>query len=90
MILSELAQAFVNKKAAKCGNAHTDGHIYFLHGNAIASHTGDGRVAFNWCKYYTATTASHLNGIQAALQIPAQRFSYALARDGKTLPVGFF
>lgn len=77
--ISDVAEAFVEGKAAKAGNAHTDGTTYWLHGSDIARKTAHG-VRFEWHGWYTPTTANHLNRIAEALGLP-NRFSYSRFRD---------
>ena len=75
----QTAQAFVNGKSAKCHNAKTDGESYTLHRSIIASRNL-GTVTFNWCGFYTRTTAAHMDEILRELGSP-RRVSYAQARD---------
>lgn len=89
MNIAQVAQAFASKKAGKSHNSHTDGVTYFLHGHPIATHESAERVYFNWCGWFTPTTANHLNHIKAALNAPGQRFGYASARDSGTC-IGYF
>ena len=81
--IDKTAAAFANGTNARCGNAKTDGTAYYLHGHRIARRTDSGQIEFDWCGWYTPTTASHMNAVLAALG-HAQRVSYAQARDGKT------
>lgn len=77
--VKQVAEAFAAGKSAKCHNAETDGHSYWLHGNRIAIKSTNG-VVFNWCNWYGPATANHLNKITAALGSNT-RVSYAKARD---------
>jgi hypothetical protein len=62
---TELAQAFVAGQQGRCHNA--------------AIRDGD-NVIFHWHRYYTRTTAAHMNEILRAMAAP-MRVSYAEARD---------
>jgi len=53
---------------------------YDLHGNTIARITGACSIAFDWCGWYTPTTAAHMNEILKAAG-SNMRVSYAQARD---------
>lgn len=87
--IAQVAQALIAGKAAKCGNAKTDGNSYWLHGNLIAQLDDDkGGVALNWCGYYTPTTASHMNEILKAAGAD-YRVSYAKARDAGATTDGY-
>ena len=102
MTIQSVAQAFANGKPAHCHNAHTDGRSYWLHGHRIATfedvpdlpkescHQGMSLASFDWCGWFTPTTANHLNHIAEALDSRDRRFSYALARDGKAPAKGYF
>jgi len=74
------ARAFVAGRAARCHNASTDGARYTLHKSDIARKE-DGKIVFDWCGFYTATTASHMNAILRELP-GSPRVSYAAAREG--------
>jgi hypothetical protein len=59
---------------------------YELHGNCIASFDDNASprvLAFDWCNWYTPTTAAHMNEILRAAG-STQRVSYAQARDSQT------
>lgn len=75
----QTADAFAKGRSAQCHNARTDGETYRLHGHAIAWKE-NGVVKFNWCGYYTKTTAAHMNAILKSIGA-AFRVSYAKARD---------
>jgi len=76
MRIKDVAEAFLKGRSAKVENAKTDGQTYWLHGHPIAKRTPQG-VQYDWCGWYTATTANHLNHIRAALPFPRMpRFSY--------------
>lgn len=75
----QLAQAFVSGQSGRCHNAATDGVVYTLHASPIAIRDGD-NVIFHWHRYYTRTTAAHMNEILRAMAAP-MRVSYADARD---------
>jgi hypothetical protein len=84
---AQTAAAFAHKLAASCHNANTGAGIYQLHGHTIAKWEtldfGNGPeevIRLLWCGFYTPTTASHMNEILKALDIP-MRVSYARARD---------
>lgn len=76
---SELAKAFVSGQPGHCHNAHTDGQTYTLHESPIVVKRGT-RYQFYWHRYYTRTTAAHMNEVLKALGAPF-RVSYAQARD---------
>ena len=80
--IATVAKAFVKGQPAKCHNAVTDGSTYRLHGHTIARRADGGTepASFDWCGWYTPTTANHMNHIIKALGIPS-RVSYAKARD---------
>lgn len=80
----QVAEAFAAGKSAKCHNAKTDGRNYWLHGNLIATRGDAGNaISFDWCGWFTPTTAAHMNEIFTALGM-RRYVSYAMARDGKT------
>ena len=79
MTKDQLAQAFAARKPGRCHNASTGGDIYVLHKSPIAVHEKD-KVVFYWHRYYTPTTAAHMNAILKALGA-SFRVSYAAARD---------
>ena len=81
MTKTDMAWRFINRKPARCHNAHTDGTVYVLHESPIAKWVDD-QVQFYWHGYYTKTTASHMNEILRALGA-GFRVSYAAARDSK-------
>jgi hypothetical protein len=76
----QTAKTFITSKAGACHNAKTDGTEYRLHGHVIARKDG-GNIVFNWCGWYTPTTASHMNAILKELPGCIIRVSYAKARD---------
>ena len=78
MPIKQVAEAFALGQKAKCHNAETDGHSYWLHGNRIAVKTEKG-IVFNWGGWYGPTTANHLNKLAAAVG-STHRVSYANAR----------
>lgn len=83
--IAGVAAAFAAGKSAKCHNATTDGVRYLLHGSPIAEWaTTDGRdqLKLDWCGYYTATTANHMNKILTACGI-GSRVSRKGARTGE-------
>ena len=82
------AEAFIRGESAHCRNARTNGQQYLLHGNLIAAITRasepeDDTISFDWCRYYTPTTTSHMNAIlkAAGSSVNGRRLSYADARD---------
>ena len=86
--VQQVAEAFVGSKVARCGNATTDGVTYRLHGNIIAIDTPEG-ILFNWCGWYTPTTANHMNEILRAMYAGGgkswTKVSYSAARtSGQT------
>ena len=78
----QTADAFAAHRAAHCHNATATATTYRLHGHAIATRDATGAVHFDWCGWFTPTTAAHMNAILRALNAP-QRVSYAEARDGR-------
>jgi hypothetical protein len=78
----QTADAFAAHRAAHCHNAKATATHYRLHGHAIATRDATGTVHFDWCGWFTATTAAHMNAVLRALGEPF-RVSYAQARDGK-------
>ena len=80
---AQTAAAFASKLVASCHNAQTGAGIYQLHGYTIAKWEtldfGNGPeevIRLLWCGWYTPTTASHMNEILKALDVP-MRVSYA-------------
>jgi hypothetical protein len=65
-----LAYAFVAGKPGKCHNADTDGQRYRLHASDIVTKTDGGDYVFDWCGWYTPTTANHINAVLRALGEP--------------------
>ncbi len=58
----DVARAFAEHRAAKAGNARTDGQTYWLYGNPIAQrHDASGTVHLDWCGHFTVTTRAHMN-----------------------------
>lgn len=88
---AQLAHAFASGQSkGSCHNARIDADTYYLHGSAIARVDRVNMVVTgNWCGYYTATTASHLNAIIKALRqqsslVVSDNVSYAQARNTNT------
>jgi len=82
--IQQVAHAFVAGNKAQCHNAMTDGKAYYLHGHIIARCIPcSDHITYDWCGYYTATTAHHLNAIRDEVKHPVSptRFSYAWSRD---------
>jgi hypothetical protein len=83
----QTALAFARRESASCHNARTNGYEYRLHGHVIASrpwgNLDPDLIRFDWCGWYTPSTAAHMNDILRALGVN-MRVSYAQARDGKT------
>lgn len=52
---------------------------YRLHNNVIARMYAD-KMVFDWCGWYTPTTANHMNNILTVMG-SSKRVSYAHARD---------
>ena len=77
--VSDLARSFAEGKPAKLKNADTDGVRYRLHSSDIATRRGN-VVVFDWCGWYTPTTASHMNEVLRALGAD-KHVSYASHRD---------
>lgn len=73
------AQAFLKGKSASCHNAATDGKRYMLHGHTIAEKY-DHAISFNWCGWYTVTTANHMNTILKEMDADF-RVSYSRDRN---------
>ena len=78
--ITQVAQAFVDGRSAKCHNARTDGTQYVLYHTTIARKHPNGAVEFDWGGWYTTTTANHMNHILRAMNARRQ-VSYAQARD---------
>jgi len=78
----QVAEAFAARTSARCHNATTDGVEYLLHGHKIAERITPTVFRFNWCGWYTPTTAAHMNDILRAIG-SGLRVSYTAARDGK-------
>ena len=78
----QTANAFAAHRAACCCNATATATTYLLHGHAIATRDATGAIHFDWCGWFTPTTAAHMNAVLRALGEPF-RVSYAKARDGK-------
>lgn len=57
-----VVSAFIEGKAKRQGNTHTDGQSLFLHGNKIAEHREDGLYISN-AGWFSKTTKERLNGI---------------------------
>lgn len=86
MKVADIAKAFVEGRAATCGNARTDGEVYYLHGHPIVTKLEKGGMSFDWCGWHTPTTANHMNKIMQALgdrTFGLHRVSYAQSRDAK-------
>ena len=84
MAIKDVARAFAYGYSDRCHNATTDGRGYRLHGSLIAYRkvTEDGKVVvvFQWCGWYSHTTANHMNHILDAIGAD-KHVSYASARD---------
>jgi len=78
----QLANAYAAGKPGACHNARSTGNTYLLHCNAIVERVNDCTWRFNWCGWYTPTTASHMNEVLRALGAP-MRVSYTEARETK-------
>ena len=79
---AEVAKAFIQGIKGWSGNAVTDGTTYMLHGHTIATKYGmPGKwvVVFEWCGWYTMTTANHMNEILKAGGAPF-RVGYSSAK----------
>jgi len=76
----EIAKRFAAHLPGRVFNATTDGTGYVLHRSTIARWVSADTLVFDWCGFYTTTTASHMNQLLAALGIP-QSVSHARARD---------
>lgn len=95
MQTKQLAAAFIEGRKGSCHNATSNGTEYSLHGHVIcrAVQLAEGLpvdFTFDWCGWYTSTTARHMNAILDAIGFTADgtrcpRVSYSQARDGKSL-----
>jgi len=85
--IAKVATAFAKGNDAKCHNAVTDGVMYRLHNTVIAVKVAGG-VMINWGRWYTPTTANHVNHVLSALGIH-KRVSYAASRDNGDREVFF-
>ena len=88
MNTQQLAIEFVVNQQRKPAHASVElryplgsGNEYRLHGNVIAVRTSQG-ILFDWCGWYTGTTARHMNAILKAAGI-GTRVSYSQARAEK-------
>ena len=81
--IRKVAEAFIKGTAASCHNATTDGTAYYLHGHKIVEKLGNGVYWFNWCDWYTRTTANHMNKVLSVIGAD-YRVSYAKDRDEGT------
>ena len=80
---SELAKAFVAGREGRCHNAASDGSTYVLHASPIIRRVSPSTYQFYWHRYYTRTTAAHMNEVLRLLGSRAPRVSYAQARDSQ-------
>lgn len=86
--VTQMAQEFVKFDGRKPAHKSVelryplgDANEYVLHGNVIArQYEKGGRIDFDWCGWYTPTTANHMNEILKAAGID-KRVSYAEHRD---------
>ena len=76
-VTHEIVAAFLNGKAKKIKNTHTDGKGLYLHGHKIAwlceephPKTGLKDIAFSMCGWGSVTTRERLNGLLDALGYP--------------------
>jgi hypothetical protein len=56
----EVIGAFLERRSRKVGNTRTDGDTLYLHGNAIAQHSGE-FIKITLAGWPTVTTRSRLN-----------------------------
>ncbi len=82
--VKQVAEAFAAGNSATCGNAKTDGCTCELHGNRIAAHHVVGKVLFNWCGWYTPTTANHMNEILRAMGAQIRVSASQAKKSGQT------
>jgi hypothetical protein len=86
--VTQMAQEFVKFDGRKIAHSSVelryplgDGNEYRLHGNVICrQYEKNGPLHFDWCDWYTPTTANHMNEILKAAG-KDKRVSYAQARD---------
>jgi len=66
-ITREIVNAFMERKPRSISNSSTDGTTLYLHGNAIARHTGEGVSAegleISMAGWPSNTTRERLNGL---------------------------
>lgn len=88
--VDQLAAEFVKFDGRKLPHASVelryplgDANEYVLHGNVICRQASkNGPLQFDWCGWYTPTTARHMNAILKAVGVK-HRVSYSQARrDG--------
>lgn len=58
---TKIARAFLARQKARAARTSTDGESMFLHGNKIAWHCEDGRIAMTLAGWGTVTTRDRLN-----------------------------
>jgi hypothetical protein len=78
--ITDTACEFLCGRKAKCHNAVSTGDQYILHGSVICTRNPDDTLVFDWCGYYTTTTANHMNHILWA-HGAGFRVGYATARN---------
>ena len=76
----QLAKRFTINGTGRCHNARIEGSRYLLHGHPIVRRVSEDTYVFDWCGWYSRTTANHMNDILSALHIP-ERVSFAQARN---------
>lgn len=91
---TRVAQAFLERRSCRAGNAKTDGKAYYLFGHAIAKHGGSvrdevravllddstGMLHLSWAGWPTRTTCAHLNAIcRTAGRMPRARLQRGTA-----------
>lgn len=65
--IQQVAEAFAKGLTAKSHNSSTNGTAYYLHGHRIAEKVDAHHVRFDWCGWYTPTTANHMNYLLRAI-----------------------
>jgi len=79
----EIALTFVDGYSGKYGNVVTTAQEYRLFGHTICEYYNDGDkgiYTFDWCGWYSQSTARHMNNILKAID-SNHRVSYTKDRD---------
>jgi hypothetical protein len=72
-VTKTIVDAFCNRRPRKCGNTHTDGTTFYLHGNAIAK-WDEGKLFITLAGWDTVTTRERINGL-------GRTFGFSVHRD---------